>query len=213
MADTLASDITKATSMVIEPLTVEQYHAMIRQGILVEGAPIELIDGLLIRKDRRDKEGSIMTVGPRHANTIIGLTDLLLSLVDRKRAHVRSQQPVTLDGTNEPEPDVSLVHGQISDFAHHHPGPGAIPLVVEVADSSLSFDRTEKLPKYAAAGIPTYWIVNLNNDTVEVYALPQPQLRSYQSDRLFHRGDTIPVEVAEMKLEVAVDDFLAPPLP
>jgi len=205
MPKTLVEQAFDVTSATLEPLTVEQYHAMIEQGILLEGSPIELIDGLLVRKDRRDKGGSIMTVGPRHANTIVRLSRLLESLVDGQQAHSRSQQPVTLDGTNEPEPDVSLVLGDFDDYDKHHPGPGAIALVVEVADSSLSFDRTEKLPKYAAAGIPFYWIVNLNNDTVEVYALPQPQLRTYQSDRLFQRGDQM--------LEVAVDDFLAAPLP
>ena len=213
MSNTLVDEVATAKFATLEPITVEQYHAMIKQGILLEGSPIELIDGLLVRKDRRDKGGNIMTVGPRHASTIIRLTRILSALIDGPDAHTRSQQPVTLDGTNEPEPDLSVVSGDIDEYAHHHPGPGAIALVIEVADSSLSFDRGEKFLKYASAGIPTYWIVNLNNDTVETYTRPQPKLRTYQSDRLYQRGDKISVDVVGKTIEVAVDDFLAQPLP
>ena len=104
MPNTLVDEFANVKSATLEPLTVEQYHAMIKQGILVEGSPIELIDGLLVRKDRRDNGGSVMTVGPRHANTIVRLMSLLSSLIDGPNAHVRSQQPVTLDGTNERNP-------------------------------------------------------------------------------------------------------------
>ncbi len=209
MAHTLVDEFASATSAVLEPLSVEQYHAMIRQGILVEGAPIELIDGLLIRKDRRDKGGSIMTVGPRHVKTILLLTDLLNGLLDRTVAHVRSQQPVTLDGTSEPEPDLTVVLGKIADFTQHHPGPGVIPLVIEVADSSLSFDRGEKLRKYAAAGIPHYWIANLNDNVIEVYTQPQPELLIYAGQMICRRGDTVSFDMAEQCISLSVDDILA----
>lgn len=209
MPTTFVDEVASATSVFIEPLTVDQYHAMIRQGILVEGAPVELLDGVLIRKDRRDKGGSIMTVGPRHTNTILLLTNLLGQLIDGQTAHVRPQQPVTLDGTSEPEPDLTVVLGKITDFAHHHPGPGAIPLVVEVADSSLSYDRGEKLKRYATAGIPCYWIVNLSADVVEVYTHPQPKLASYARQTTCGSGDAVSFDLVGNTICVSVDDILS----
>lgn len=209
MSTTLVEEFAMAVPATLEPLTVDQYHEMIRQGILVEGSPIELIDGLLVRKDRRDNGGSILTVGIRHANTIIALTEILMSVLDRSTCHVRSQQPITLDRTNEPEPDLSVATGKITDYARQHPGPDDVLLVVEVADSSLSFDRGEKLRKYASAGIPTYWIVNLNNDTVEVYTQPDPIARSYRHDMIQDRDCVLSLEVAGVTMELAIADFMA----
>lgn len=209
MSATLVEELAGFKSVAIEPITVGQYHAMIREGILLEGSPIELIDGLLIRKDRRDNEGTIMTVGPRHASTIIRLTRILSSLIDGPEAHTRCQQPVTLDDTNEPEPDVSVVHGDVDDYTSHHPGPGNIALVIEVADSSLLFDRREKSIKYAAAGIPCYYIVNLNNNTVEVFTQPQPDAGTYNSSAILGRDAMLRIEVGDLTVEVAVDDFMA----
>ena len=73
---------------------------------------------------------------------------------------------------DEPEPDLSVVRGDSDDFTDHHPGPGDVALIVEVADSSLSRDRGEKRDNYGRAGIPAYWIVDLVNRRLEVYAGP-----------------------------------------
>lgn len=209
MSSTFVDQVVNATSAFIEPLTVEQYHAMIRQGILVEGAPIELIDGLLVRKDRRDKEGSILTVGPRHAFVVKTICRLLGELLQGHRCHVQSQQPVTLNGIQEPEPDVAVVNGHEDDFRDHHPGPGDVPLVIEVADSSLAFDRGEKLKKYAAAGIPVYGIVNLNEELVEVHTQPEPQSATYADRTDSRRGEMLAFEVAGNRFELPVSDILS----
>lgn len=206
---TLVDEIASGTSAVLEPLTVEQYHAMIRQGILPEGAPIELIDGLLVRKDRRDKGGDIMTVGPQHALVLGELADRLRNLLRGVDVHVRDQLPVTLNGIQEPEPDIAVAIGKRRDYPGHHPGPGALPLVIEIADSSLGFDRGEKQKKYAVAGIPAYWIVNLDENIVEVYSLPQPQSATYNDRTDYRPGDAISFEVAETRFEISVDDILS----
>jgi Uma2 family endonuclease len=182
---------------------------MIEQGILPEGAPIELIDGLLVRKDRRDKGGSIMTVGPRHSLVVGELADRLRDLLRGVNAHVRDQLPITMGDVQEPEPDVAVALGTRRDYRGHHPGPEAVPLVIEVADSSLALDRREKLPRYAAAGIPTYWIVNLNDDIVEVYTRPRPQEAKYEHRTDFRPGDAISLEIVGTTIDVAVDDILA----
>jgi len=208
MSNTLVEQVADATAAVIEPLTVHQYHAMIEQGILEEGLPVELIDGVLVRKDRRDNGGSIMTVGPRHAHAVKRLQRLLTEALRGQRCHVQSQQPVTLNGIQEPEPDVAVVLGHEDDFDDHHPGPGALPLVVEVADSSLPTDRGCKQLNYAVAGIPHYWIVNLRDNTVEHYFNPQPHLEQYEYHTTHRAGDTVSFEVAGQSLELSVNDIL-----
>jgi Uma2 family endonuclease len=85
---------------------------------------------------------------------------------------VRKEDPIRIPDFDEPEPDLALVRGSIDAYRTHHPGPRDVELIVEVAESSLKRDRTRKLAIYARAGIPSYWIVNLVSDQVEVYTEP-----------------------------------------
>ncbi len=213
MSNTLVEKLADATSTVVEPLTIEQYHAMIREGILVEGAPIELVDGLLVRIDRRDKEGDIMTVGPRHTLMVGHVADLLRALlatyIRDERFHVREQQPITLNGMQEPEPDVAVAVGKRSDYPGHHPGPGTIPLVIEVADSSLETDCGRKCEHYATAGIPHYWVINLRDNRVQCYVQPRPTNGEYCYSTSFQKGHTLSFECAGQTFELSVDDIFA----
>jgi len=192
-----------------EPLTTEQYHRMIDTGVLVEGAPIELIDGIPIRKDRRDSsEDSIMTVGPGHRVAVQRVTRILDQLVEELGHHACSQQPVHIPPHHEPEPDASVVRGDVGDYEEHHPGPGDLFLVVEVADSSLSYDRGRKLQVYASAGIAQYWIVNLNDRCIEVYTQPSPEPAGYQSKQVFEPGQAVAFDVDGQTLELDVNSIL-----
>jgi Uma2 family endonuclease len=85
---------------------------------------------------------------------------------------VRTQSPITLE-QSEPEPDVVVARGELRDYAQRHPGPVDLALVIEVADSTLEFDRQQKAIVYAAAKIPEYWIVNLVDRQLEVHREPQ----------------------------------------
>jgi len=143
-------------------LTVSQYHGMVEQGILTEGEPFELIDGQVVRKDRSAKGEDSMTVGHRHALTIQKLAGLSRS-IEKFGCHVRTQLPVTIKPHNEPEPDAAFIVGRAEDYRSRHPGPKDALCIVEVADSSLQYDRTVKLRVYAGAGIPRYVIINLVN--------------------------------------------------
>ena len=193
----------------VEPLTTEQYHRMIESGVLLEGAPIELIDGIPVRKDRRDSaKDSIMTVGPGHRGAVQRVILQLMRLIGDSEQHVWGQQPVHIPPHHEPEPDVSVVRGKVESYDDHHPGPGDLILVVEVADSSLSYDRGTKLKVYAAAGIPQYWIVNLNERCVEVHTEPDAEAASYQTRHVFEPGQTVAFDVAGQTLEVDVNSIL-----
>jgi Uma2 family endonuclease len=168
----------------IAPLTVEQYEAMIERGILEEGAPIELIEGLLIRKDRAAAGEDPMTVGPRHANAIAKITRLA-GRFERLGHHVRTQSPVRMPPHSEPEPDIAIAKGALEDYPERHPGPRDLACAIEVADSSLRIDRTTKLAVYAEAGLNQYVIVNLVDDEVEVHTDPIPAERRYKTRTVF----------------------------
>jgi Uma2 family endonuclease len=208
MSTNVIEDLSKGSTAVFAPITVQQYHAMISAGILLEGAPIELIDGLLVQKDRRDKVGAITKVGPRHATTVQKLPRALDGAVAGHPYHARSQQPVTLSGLGEPEPDAALVSGTPDDYAGRHPGPADARLVAEVADSSLAYDRTTKQRVYAVACIPLYWIVNLQDNVIEVYETPLPDHGCYQTRVDYRVGDVIAFRVDGREFRLDVCDIL-----
>ncbi|MGI8549621.1 MAG: Uma2 family endonuclease [Dehalococcoidia bacterium] len=148
--------------------TVAEYQRMGEVGILHEDERAELIEGEIIR---------MAAIGSRHAGTVKRLTrefsrqpagDFLVSV----------QDPILLPGDSEPEPDIVLLRPRADDYTTDHPTPQDILLVVEVADSSLGYDRRRKLPLYAAAGIPELWIFNLPRNRLERNR--DPQGRRYQ---------------------------------
>jgi Uma2 family endonuclease len=151
--------------------SVEEYHRMIPNGIIEEGAPYELLDGQVVRKIRNATGENAMTVGTDHATVVQIIADLNPRLKTRG-CHVRLQQPITLPPRDEPEPDAAIVTGTIGGYAHHHPGPGEILCVIEVADASLPRDRGYKQKLYARNGIPKYMIINLLERVIEVYTQP-----------------------------------------
>lgn len=170
-------------------LSVAQYHAMIDAGILKPGAKVELVEGLLLRKP--------MTRKPPHESTM-DLAEHHLRALLPAGWFIRSQRAVTLP-SGEPEPDIAVVLGPVDRYADHHPHPGEIGLVVEVADTSVRVDRGPKLRDYARAGIPAYWVVNLKSGEVEVYADPHTPARNrpkYRTSVTFAAGQSIPVVLA-----------------
>lgn len=190
----------------VELFTTDQYHLMIETGLLKEGAPIELIDGILVRKDRRDSaQDSIMTVGPRHSEVVSDLVALLLQHVAGTACQVRSQQPIHLPPSHEPEPDVFVTNRRISG---RHPEVNDLVLVVEVAESSLSYDRGTKLQVYSTAGIAQYWIVDLRNRCLEVYTQPDAESAGYQTRQVFEPGQTVSFDVDGQTLELDVNAIL-----
>lgn len=189
-------------------ITVDQMYEMVRAGIIEEGSPIELIDGLLVYKDRSGHGEDFMTVSsqhafsPQHALAIKLLLRQLNRLLAGPPVHLISQQPVTLLENQQPEPDVTVVAGREEDYGEHHPGPTDVVLIVEVADSSLSADRRRKLELYAQASIPQYWIVNLRNQSIEVYTQPLVDEQTYLSLAVFRSGVMLPFVVAGQPFEL-----------
>jgi len=182
------------------PLTVEQYHEMARAGILLDGDPIELLEGWLVRK---------MTKDPPHTLSV-GCTFDSLGQLTGSDWHVRIEGPITT-GDSEPEPDVSVIRGRRRDFADRHPGPDEVGLLVEIADTSLDRDRGWKKRIYAAARIPVYWIVNLSDRQVEVFTQPtgSGEQADFASRQVYQAQGTIPVVLYGKELgQIAVADLL-----
>ena len=162
--------------------SVAQYHAMIRKGILVDGDPVELLDGLLVRK---------MTKNPPH-RLATERTRRVLDAILPKGWHTQVQEVIALP-TSEPEPDVMVVRGELDDYPDRHPGPVDVELVVEVADASLSQDQGFKKRLYAEATVALYWIINLVDRRLEVYTEPTGPASEpdYQAHRDFSPEDRV----------------------
>ena len=136
-----------------------EYERLVDLGVF-EGEPLELIGGQLIVAEPK---------GSPHATGVEMAGEALRSAVPAGWT-VRMQNPIALDDESVPEPDVAVVRGRHADYRHAHPARAA--LVIEVAESSLTFDRNRKGSLYARAGIEDYWIVNLEDGVVEVYREP-----------------------------------------
>jgi Uma2 family endonuclease len=181
-------------------LSVAQYHAMAEHGILTANDAVELLHGWLVPK---------MTARPSHAVCTDLVRDLLTGVLP-PGWHVRQQAPITLD-QSEPEPDGCIAVGSRRDFLARHPGPPEVALVVEVADTTLDSDRRVKKPLYAEARIPIYWIVNLEDNQLEVFTDPSgpgPQ-PDYAVQQVLGPADEARVVIAGHEVgRIAVGDLL-----
>jgi len=175
-------------------LSVEQYHTMIEAGVFADDERVELLEGILVRK---------MSKNPPHRIVVGNLLELMFKTLPAGW-HYQSQDPVTLsDG--EPEPDGAVARGARGDYRGGHPTPADVPLVIEVADSSLRLDRGIKLRSYARAGIGEYWIVNLVDGVVEVYTRPGRKGRwpAYLDTTVRTRGDVLRLPIGgDVTIEV-----------
>jgi Uma2 family endonuclease len=151
----------KQAPLTLRRWTRVEYDRLVEMGLL-DREPVELIGGHLVVAEPH---------GSYHASTLGAAGDALRALLPPGWL-VRVQLPVALDDESEPEPDLALVPGAWADYRSDHPSQPA--LIIEVADSSLAFDRGEKGSLYARGAIREYWIVNLVDRVLEVYREPGP---------------------------------------
>ena len=180
--------------------TRKEYDELIKSGFFDEDEPIELLGGQLIVAEPK---------GSPHS-TAVALTVEALRMAFGPGWLVRVQAPVALDAESEPEPDVAVVPGLPRDYLAEHPARPA--LLVEVAESSLAFDRGHKGSLYARAGVADYWIVNLVDEVLEVYREPGPDRSAefgwrFLDVQALRRGTTI-APLARLDVTVAVADLL-----
>jgi Uma2 family endonuclease len=165
--------------------TLDEYHKMIKTGVLSDGEPYELLEGYLLKK---------MCRGELHDAAIQALLKRFFRLLP-EGWDLRAQSAVTLTDGSEPEPDFAFVRGDETQYRDHHPGASEIGLVVEVSHTSLDIDRIAKKRIYARAGIPIYWVVNLVDRAIEVYSIPSgpSELPDYATQNDYSVGASAPV--------------------
>lgn len=149
----------------VRRFTIAEYHHMIQAGVFHEDERLELLDGEIV---------PMSPIGSRHAACVNRLVHLLVQAV-ASRAIVSAQNPIRLNPYSEPEPDVALLRPSDDFYAAETPGSQDALLVIEVADSSLEHDRTNKIPLYARAGIGEVWLVDLDGRVVDVYRNPSAE--------------------------------------
>jgi Uma2 family endonuclease len=186
--------------LLIEPRahlwTRGEYYKMAEAG-LFEGRHVELIEGQVIE---------MSPMGSLHA-TAVALTARVLEKAFGQDAFVRWQMPLATGETSEPEPDVAVVAGDVRDYRGAHPATAIV--VVEVADTSLAYDRTHKASVYAKAGIADYWTVNLIDRQLEVHRGPRidaarPFGFGYADVKILSSADSIsPLSAPQVTIRVA----------
>ncbi len=195
MSNDLLVQIISGKAPGLMPLNVDQYEQMAASGILPEGSPVELLDGLIVCKDRRDGSDGGSTHGslhgPMHAMVVTALHTNLGPLVQPFGMHVRAQLPIHLEPNHQPEPDIAIIIGDNRNYATALPTADQTSVVIEVADSSLTFDRGTKQRICADAGIPTYAIVDLPSRTIEVYQQPHVGHGIYRHKETFAEDQTV----------------------
>ena len=173
--------------------TVHDYHRMGEVGILHEDDRVELIEGEIVE---------MAAIGTRHFTCVNQLNRLLVRGVG-DAAIVSVQNPVRLDEHTEPQPDLTVL--QVRDYRESLPMPEDVLLLIEVSDTTLSYDRGVKLPLYARAGIPEVWIVDLVGEVIERHTDPSGD--GYRSLKQARRGETIE-STAPPELALRVDVIL-----
>jgi Uma2 family endonuclease len=149
--------------------TRDEYYRMAEAG-LFENKRVELLDG------------EIITMSPHntlHAATVYQAAHAIEQAIGNTTC-VRCQLSIVLNSRTEPEPDIAVCRPVPDSYKQKHPTPDQVLLVIEVAESSLRYDRTRKTRAYAAARIPEYWIVNLVDRQIEVLIDPDAASRNYQ---------------------------------
>jgi Uma2 family endonuclease len=175
---------------------VDEYHRMAQAGILAREDRVELIDGEVV---------AMTPVGPRH-NAAVDRANRVLGRVVGDKAIVRVQGSIRLGRSTEPEPDLALLRPRADFYASDMPGPADVLLVIEIAESSLVYDRDVKSGVYAGADVLEYWLVDLGARTIQRHT--QPRDGRYRETHLVDDGQTLAPE-ALPDCVVAARDLMA----
>jgi Uma2 family endonuclease len=176
------------------PFTAEEVLHLDRIGFFGPEERIELIEGEIC---------GMTPIGRRHSTSVSRLIAAFANLAGAGRCTIFPQSPVMLGARSLPQPDFCLA-GLRPMKEVDHPRPDDIHLLVEVSESTLRLDRTTKLALYAKAGIREYWILNLNDNVLEIHTEPEPESATYRQRRVVKKGETVaPVAFPDYSIEVA----------
>lgn len=188
-------ELEKVSPVVPKRFRVEDFRKMTEAGILPEESGWEIIDGYLIDK---------MSIGSKHAGTVKRLDEILRNKLG-KAVIISVQDPIHLDEYNEPEPDIALLKRRNDFYTESHPTPQDVLLLIEVSDSTIEYDREIKKTLYAEAAITEFWLVNLKENTLEVYS--SPKNGNYRLARILEPGEVVKSTSIE-NLILEVDEII-----
>jgi Uma2 family endonuclease len=172
--------------------SVDEYHRMAEAGIFSEDDRVELIEGEIVE---------MAAIGNRHILCVREFNNLVAPQLG-PAAVIDVQSPLRIGDYSEPEPDLMLLRSRADRYLSGMPIPEDVLLLVEVADSSLAFDRGTKVPLYALNGVREVWVINLDAKEIEVYR--QPSKTGYRKVLCFRKGDTLsPEALPKLVLEVS----------
>jgi Uma2 family endonuclease len=200
MAQTALSPAQTAlpADIVRRRFTVDDYDLMAEAGILHEDDRVELIDGEIVQ---------MAAIGLRHMTAVDETTHLLVPLLHPSGdLRVSVQNPIRLGRRDEPQPDL-MVYRKRADRVGARLTPADVLLIIEVSDSTRTYDRTIKLPRYAAAGIPEAWLIDLVDDRVERHT--EPSAEGYRRVDIVLRGEML-VSAVLPALAIPADAIIPP---
>jgi len=172
-------------------LTVEEYYRMAEAGILTEEDRVELIQGEIIK---------MSPIKSEHSGHVSRLNALFSKLLG-DRAIISVQNPVRIDDSSEPEPDIAILQYRADFYTKQHPRPENVLLLIEVAYTSEDYDREVKLPLYANAGVPEYWIVLVKESRIEAYHSPTRD--AYRNKVIVSKGDALYFNAFDLTIQVS----------
>lgn len=189
--------------------TKKEYHKLAELGFF-DNMRVEFIDGeIIVNTDyeitRRGNE-IIMVMNNPHAVAIRLVLTVLRKIFDENYL-IDSQLPLNFGDDAEPEPDIAVIRGNPRDFIESHPQNAA--LIIEVSDTTLSYDRNRKASLYAKFGIRDYWVLNLKKRTLEVYRQPSEDENayydfSYEKKITFGEEEEVsPLAMPQAKIKIA----------
>jgi Uma2 family endonuclease len=159
--------------------TTQEYQLMSEKGIFSPEHRLELIRGEIVK---------MSPIGRKHSACIAALNELLFTKFAGK-FNIWVQSSIRLDDGSEPQPDIALLRRRADFYRDSLPSPADILLIVEVADSTISYDRDVKMPLYAEFGIIEAWLIDLNAKTLTKYTEPSP--KGYKTSHRLELNDAV----------------------
>jgi Uma2 family endonuclease len=176
-------------NLVTAKWSLTEYHRMIAAEVLAD-RQVELINGEIIEMSPE---------GPGHSyycrESVKYLRSVLAGLAEVSEAH-----PITIPDNSEPEPDIAIIRLPATQYRQRHPQPADIYWLIEIANTTLSRDLTVKKDLYAAAGVPEYWVIDLQNMAVVVFH--NLQSGNYQTELVLTTGIIAPQAFPEVQLDI-----------
>lgn len=173
-------------------LSVKDFLRIAEAGVFAPGERIELIDGDMV---------DMAPIGVGHAWMVSELVRLLYRMVPDEVV-ISPQNPLELGERSLPQPDIQLLRPRADGYETRHPGPEDLYLLVEVSDTTLDYDRKEKVPLYASHGVAEVWVVDLNGRRVHVYRRPDAGSRCYAETITVASGMLAPLASAGVSVDV-----------